>query len=333
MLKIHEFPAKISQIKQPLWIAGDDEFLKLDACNLYIEFLKKSNYTAKHIALNCVSDWQNLHSYFASNAFFVEKTILICQVNLKSLNKNNDAYFSELIVNMPKHLKIIFISNKISATIKKTQTINFFTELTIWPMRNNELELWTKNTAMFYGINSSREQLQYLIKKADDEAATIKNSLKILHANSITTLDELALKFCIPDTNTANVWSIIDAALAGNCSKLKQLIANSDQSISGIMSLFNACLYMMKNIINIYDLSHDIGLNQACSSIINWPKQRAAYEKAMLRSRGFDWHIVMQATLKLEQELKGRKSPTPTLHKICNILFSVANHNFYKKLL
>ena len=329
MLKVANFPITIKSIKQPLIIAGDDIFLKQDCCNLFASYWQKQGFNLTRITLNMALDWFQLQELITHKSLFVENKVIICELNQKSISKKNDAILHEKLSSLPPNIKVVFLSNKITASTKKTSVFSTLTELTIWPLRNNELTIWTTNQAKFLGINCQPEQTQLLIKKSDLNPLTIKNNLKIMASNNCNELETEQINIASSQTDN---WQILDYALNGNVKKLLAAISNIDPN--SIMSLHNICSYGVKQLTKIYDLIHaGLSPETATAKILNWPKQRQSYLQAVLRHRDFDWHIIQRKMLKIDLELKGAKASAPCLHQLEYILLTIADSAFKKYIL
>lgn len=314
MINVCNFASSCKKIIKPLWLSGDDEFLKYDTANTYINFFKAQGYSHKSIELKASADWQALQQLIDHRNLFPEKKILACELNQKSLTKKIDQIYSEKFARLPKHIKILLISNKLAASSKKSALFQQTQELTIWPLKPGELVNWAQNHADFLEIAINKNQLEELIKLAHYEPINIKNSLNILHTSKVTDID-----LCVQSQSMHDNWYILEQAMIGNMKAL--LLALKPISEAEILPLLHVIGYCVKNALKIIKLKK-AGNQQACNAVIKWPKQQKLYQDMLNRPK--DWHKIAEQLIKLEAQIKGSKKIEPNKILLTKLLSMIA---------
>lgn len=329
MLKIHNLPSNICKINKPLLLAGDDDYLKQDACELFIQYWQKQKFKIKRFTLNTVDDWHKLIIPLEHKSLIPEFSILVCSLNQKSITKKIDEKFSEKFNNLPKNIKIVFVTNKLSKTLKTKAIIKNTSELSIWPMKPLELDAWILEQAKFLNISLSKNIVNQVKQKANLNPCTIKNYLKILASNNILEPKENDMHFCISETGNDDCWNIIELAFLGKTKELGVIIKNYEKNQNSMMNMYNVMLYSVKNMSKIAE-NHSEGkeLAAAIRLVSNWPKQQSLYNQAYLRNKKIDWHKIILELLEIELILKGAKTNIPIWHKIEDLLFKFAKGDY-----
>lgn len=317
MLNVCNFISNLNKVTQILLISGDDEFLKYDTSSIYLEYCKKLGYSSRRLELKSSSDWAVLPTLIEQNSFFPEKKLLICQLNQKSINQNIDTKFSSFLSTIPDHIRIIFIANKISASLKKTKIYSLMSDLSIWPLKPNELKLWTNNQAKFLNLKLEPAQTEQLIRHANFNALEVKNSLAILASGKL----EFNSVFSVSSQSSLDIWQLLDYAMIGD--KIKVVEICRKVHTSEIISILTACIYCLKNALKIEKLIQSgSNLDSACRAIIKWPKQQMKYKQLMQRRK--NWQEIINKAIQLEQNLKGINPKVPVKVQLIKLLTQIA---------
>lgn len=328
MLTTVNFAKTFAKIKQPILLVGNDEFLKQDLADTFASHWRNLGYLQSSIKLNSYNDWLELDESISHNSLFAINKVIICHLNQKSLPKKSEELFVQKLANLGNNIKLLFLSNKLGATFKKSKILPVLSVVTIWPLKANELVAWGMGQAQALKLQLKPEQLQTLIHKSDFCPITIKNNLRILAVQAEQNPD---LALLVSNNKHKDSWQIIESAMIGDTKSLLHNLQNFDSR--DYMSLQHACFYTIDKITAIADLINSgLTTDSAVSKLVNWPKQRQMYTRVLQR-QAFDWHRIKAKAIALDLAFKGSNTSWDAGKELELLLLAICDQKFCKFVL
>lgn len=327
MLSTVNFAKSFKKIAQPIFVSGDDEFLKYDINEIFVNYWRKQGYKYSSLKLNSSENWLELNNLITHNSLFDSNKVITCYLNQNSLSKKQDLMIANKIAKLNQNIKLMFISSRVSATLKKSNILPCFNLLAVWPLKPNELIAWGLNQAEALNLDISAQQMQTIIQKSDFCPLNIKNNLKILAINP-----KVNLALIVNNDMQKDNWQIIESALLGNTNAV--IASLKDYNAKNYLSLHHVCFYTVEKLTQISDLiSAGHTTDSAINKLINWPKQRQQYSLAINRLQSYNWHIIKQKAIEIDLAFKGSNTIWHAGKELEFLILMISDVKFHKFLL
>ena len=188
-------------------------------------------------------------------------------------------------------------------------------QVTIWPVRANELPDWLERRLRSRGLVAEPAALQLLAERVEGNllaaAQEVEKLALLLHAGKspTTAIDETTMASLVADSSRYDVFQLIEAALGGDVERTRRLVlalrAEGGQ-VPGLMPM------IAMELIRLATLAQSAGeggnLAQTMREMRVWESKQALYRRALQRHPSDRWQGFAGEAGRVDLMSKGRLS-------------------------
>ncbi len=308
------------------WVSGDEPLLVQESTDLIRTHCRKLDFTEREqFFVESNFDWHNLQQSDSNLSLFAAKKIIELRLRSAKLDENAKSALKNYLTSPNPDNVLLIVSPKIEKATTATKWFQALEKqgahIQIWPVDTKSLPHWIGDRLLQHGIEADREAVSLLADRvegnllaADQEIEKLALLLKgpgFVEGTSIT-LDSRAVAQMVANSSRYNVFTLVDATLAGDSAraiKVMQGLAADGSEPLMILAMIS------KEIRNLTQMAVRVEKGQSITAVMEservWSNRKAVVKAALERLNAATLHRLLQQAMRVDHAVKGLLQTDP----------------------
>src|SRR5690606_9102359 len=197
----------------------------------------------------------------------------------------------------------------------------------VWPLKSHELGDWLQRRLRSRGLTATPDAVQRLADRVEGNllaAAQEVDKLALLAGDSREVIDERRMERLVADSSRFDVFTLVDAALAGEPARAVRMLAAlraEGEHVAGLMPM------LAKEVLALCTLSRAAESGRLMAAMREariWDSKQATYRRAAERHPPSRWEAFAAECGRIDRSAKGRGDGDPWL-QLERLLLAIAD--------
>ena len=256
-LRPDQLGAALQQSLQGIYlISGDETLLVQEACDAVLQKAREQGFTERSIHhVETGFKWHDVTHDAASMSLFAERKVLDLRIPAGKFDKEGGQVLRDWAdgsVGNPDTLLLIRTERlqprqRSSAWFKALEGAG--TVVLIWPLAPRELPPWLEKRLQAKGLTLEPQALQALAERVEGNLlAAVQEVEKLALQNLAQPVTQEALLSCLEDTSRFNSFDLIDAAMAGQGSRVSKILSVLREDKGALFAVLGALTSQLRRL-------------------------------------------------------------------------------------
>lgn len=322
--------------KQPvsvIWIAGDETLLVQESCDAVRKFAREQGFSDREVySVNSQFDWNMLLEAGNSLSLFADRKLIDLRLSSAKLDNNAKKALQGYLEN-PSEDNLLLIS---SPRVEKASTqAKWFRQIEaagyfvpVWPISNQQLPGWIRQRLRSQGMNADDQAVQILCQRIEGNllaAAQEIDKLSLLSEGK--DLDAQTVARAVADSSRFNVFSLIDDALQGHCSRALNILQHLQAEGEDALKILN---FVCREIRNLIVMAAQVEKGQNINDVMQqnrvWGKRMPVVGMALSKHDSIALETMLEHAARIDQSVKGLNQLN-TWDELSSLLMKIAGND------
>lgn len=315
-LRADRFDAQLrAEPLKPIYLlAGDCPLRVLEAADALRARAREEGYSEREVLdVDAQFDWGQLDAAMASLSLFASRRLFDLRLPKGKPGKEGSETLQRYCANPPPDTVLMITcqewskshEGKWSDAIAQAGHV-----MTVWPLKPHELPDWLRSRLRSRGLTATPDAVDVLADRVEGNllaAAQEIDKLALLATGQ--TLDERAMAHLVADSSRFDVFRLIDCALGGDASRVRQVLAGlkaEGEQVPGLLPMLSKEVLLLAQLAD--RVAGGANLMQELRSARVWESKQALYKRALERHPAPRWELFVSLIGECDRIAKGRAS-------------------------
>ncbi len=298
-------------------IAGDEPLVVQECADALRARAREQGYSEREVFdAGADFDWNTLSMGMASLSLFASRRLFDLRLPTGKPGREGGEAIRAYCENPPPDTVLMITAlewSKQHAGKWSEAITKLGHQVTVWPVRVNELPDWLERRLRSRGLVAEPAALQLLAERVEGNllaaAQEVEKLALLLRAGSGPTIaiDEASMAALVADSSRYDVFQLIEAALGGDVERTRRLLhalRAEGAQVPGLMALIAMELVRLSALAQTSAVGGDLA--QAMREMRVWENRQAAYRRALQRHSRERWFEFAGEAGRVDLMSKGR---------------------------
>lgn len=225
-LKPEQLEAHLQQTLLPVYcISGDEPLRVLEAADAVRAAARARGYTEREVlTVQAGFDWNSLLTEAGNLSLFAERRIIDLRLPSGKPGDAGAAALREFAARPPEDTLLLVTAGKLDPAARKSKWVQALEQagalVLVWPLAPQELNAWVRARMRRRGLQPDDEAVQLLAERVEGNLlACVQEIDKLYLLRGAGPVDAAAVTGLVADHARFDVYTLVDAALAGNAAR------------------------------------------------------------------------------------------------------------------
>ena len=313
-LRVDQLSGHLKQSLAPVYFIHGDETLLVNECADAVRAAARAqDYSDRQVfTVESGFDWQSLLAAGDSLSLFAERRILELRLPTGKPGKEGTRILRDYAERPPEDTLLLIVSAKLEAAARRSKWVQALdhagVSIPIWPVEAAQLPGWIDRRLRARGLQADREVLQLIAERVEGNLlAAVQEIEKLYLLHGAGSLDVDTVTELVADSARYDVFSLVDAALAGDAAHAQRILSGlRAEGVEPVLVLWALVREIRALTTMARQLQNGSGLAQVLASQRVWEKRKPRVTAALQRIRGRQWWRLLQHCAQIDRVVKGR---------------------------
>lgn len=299
-------------------ISGDEPLLAAEAIDQVRAASRSQGYTERQVFHSDTMSWDQLLAESQSMSLFADKRILEVRIeNSKPGDKGSKAIL-EYCAQPPDDSLLLVVTGKLDRNQQRSKWVQALEKsgghIQVWPVDARQMPGWLNQRLKQKNIHADASALQILADRVEGNLLAAQQEVEKLSLLMSGNVDAEAMENAVANSARYDVFSLVDKALAGNCSEALRTLEGLREEGTETTVLLWSFTRELRQLISIQE-STKLGerLEVAIRQAGVWEKRQPLIHKAAKRISIDALKAMLVLARETDQQIKGAASGDPWL--------------------
>jgi DNA polymerase III subunit delta len=331
-LRYEQLGTHLAKALAPVYLIDSDELLlQQEAYTLICQQARQQGFT-EIVPLDDAQkpNWDKLIATQQSVSLFSQKQLLVMRLADNKIGNSGANALNEYADTCNDDNCLILLLPKLDAASQKSRWFNRLEKLgvslSIWPVTRDLLPNWISQRLRSAGLSTDQHGIDILVERTEGNllaAAQEIEKLSLLFEPGKLSAEQIAQ--AVTDDARFTIFSLIDAALAGQSQRCQQILLQLQYSGEPASLVLWSLCHALRQLCHLsYAQQQGTPLARAMETQRIWRSQQSLWQKALAQHRLPYWQRLLSDAAKIDLLCKGVTTgdPWPAL-----LTLSLALHN------
>lgn len=212
-------------------VAGDEPLLVQEACDDIIAAARERGFGEREVSnVDAGADWTALLADTASLSLFAERRLLDVRATGGAFDRSASAALKDYLGAPAADVLLLVRTGRLQPQQRRSAWFQAFEAggavVLVWPVDSSQLPRWLSSRCARAGLTLDREALAEMSERVEGNllaAVQEIEKLKLLDLQQPVTAE--ALRGAVQDASHFDAFDVIDAALAGQATRVRRILA------------------------------------------------------------------------------------------------------------
>ncbi|MCB1876135.1 MAG: DNA polymerase III subunit delta [Chromatiales bacterium] len=319
-LSVDRLAGQLAAGLAPIYLISGDEPLQLGECADAVRAVaREQGYTEREVFdVDAKFDWAALDAAAASLSLFADRRILDLRLPSGKPGTQGADALKRYAARPAEDTVLLIQSGRLDGSAQKSK---WFTELdragvavNVYPVEPAQLPAWIERRMRSRGLRPDRSAAELVAQRVEGNLLAAAQEIeKLALLNPGGQLDADAVEASVADSARFDVFTLLEAALAGDAGRTLRIIAGLRQEGSHPMNLLGATVYELRR---MSLLSKEAGARNLNDGVFNRHRifgksRRAAVIQALRRHGPRTWLDLLSRAAQLDRMIRGQVPGDP----------------------
>ncbi|MDM1696443.1 DNA polymerase III subunit delta [Thiopseudomonas alkaliphila] len=335
-LKTDKLSQQLQQKLLPVyWVSGDELLLCQEACDKIRATCRQQGFDERQV-LNADRsfDWGLLYEAGASLSLFAQKRLIELRLSSSKPGDKGAKALQEYLARPPVDTVLLINSPRFDSATLKTKWAKALLDsqdcalLQVQPIARHGLSAWIQQRLSQQGFSADLDALELIVTRVEGNLlAAVQEIEKLKLLTDETHLSLAVIQAAIADSSRYDVFSLTDAALAGDIARTVRIINGLRHEGTEIPLLLWAVARDLRQLAQASQKAQQLGIDAALRHV--WPAPRKTlFAQALKRLTPKDLAPLFLLAQQIDEQGKGQ-APGDAWSTLTEVLLKLAGQPIF----